>query len=112
MNEFVDETKGKEWLDYARDTEGLGNKGIKNVNIAVQCDIKVAASHYRQLQRHAIDLRLENESLKKLELQMAERINRLINEKADVMNAFKKISTQSFTAYQILQKDRQAAAQK
>lgn len=38
-----------DWLNYARDTEGLGNKGIRNVNVSVQCDIKVTVSGYRQL---------------------------------------------------------------
>ena len=53
--------KSSHWLNYARDTEGLGAKGLKNVNVATQCDIKIAAAHYRQLQKYCIDLRIENE---------------------------------------------------
>lgn len=36
-----------EWLKYSRDTAGLGKKGMRNVNVYTQCDIKIAASHYR-----------------------------------------------------------------
>ena len=53
--------KSSHWLNYARDTEGLGGKGNRMVNVSVQCDIKIAAAHYRQLQKHCIDLRIENE---------------------------------------------------
>jgi hypothetical protein len=41
-----------EWqnvANYARDTEGLGNKGIHNVNVAIQCDIKISNQAYRNL---------------------------------------------------------------
>ena len=44
--------KEVEWQNvaiFARDTEGLGNKGIRNVNVAIQCDLKIANTAYRNL---------------------------------------------------------------
>ena len=38
-----------DWLKYSRDTAGLGKKGMRNVNVYTQCDIKIAASHYRAI---------------------------------------------------------------
>ena len=53
-----------DWLKYSRDTYGLGKKSINNVNVYTQCDIKIAASHYRVVQKQVIEFRLENEKLK------------------------------------------------
>ena len=91
---------------YYRDTLGLGNKGARNTNIGVQCDIKIAAGHYRQLQRQCIDMRLEKEKMIARERELEDRINRLIEEKEKLNTAYKKISKQSYTAHYILQKER------
>jgi len=53
-----------DWLKYSRDTAGLGKKGNRHVNVYTQCDIKIAASHYRAVQKQCIELRLENEKLR------------------------------------------------
>ena len=91
---------------YARDTLGLGYKGARNTNIGIQCDIKIAASHYRQLQRQCIDMRLEKEKMIVRERELEDRIKRLIEEKEKVNIAYKKITKQSYTAHYILQKER------
>ena len=69
---------------YYRDTLGLGHKGARNTNIGIQCDIKIAAGHYRQLQRQCIDMRLEKEKMIVRERELEDRINRLIEEKEKV----------------------------
>lgn len=80
-----------DWLKYSRETIGLGKKGANMVNVYTQCDIKIAAAHYRAIQRQCIDYRLENDKLKQNEEMMQKRIERLIKEKEEVMVAFRKI---------------------
>ena len=78
-------------INFARDTQGLGNKGIRFVNIGVQCDLKTVASYYKQLEKQNFMFKNDKERMTK-DLEVAEkRIERLIGEKNDVLTAFKKI---------------------
>ena len=53
-----------DWLKYSRDTHNLGKKGMRACSVYTQCDIKIAASHYREIKKQNIELRLENEKLR------------------------------------------------
>ena len=98
-SEAARELAWKRHSSNVRDTEGLGRKGAKNCNVSVQCDIKIANIHYRQLQKHCIELRLENIKRVKRCEELEERIQKLLDEKNGIMGEFKKIQKQSFSAY-------------
>ena len=51
-------------------------------------------------------MRLEKDKMLVTIQEMQERINRLMEEKEKTMQAYKKISKQSYTAHHILQKER------
>ena len=54
----TEEQRIRDNIQFARDTEHLGNTGVRHTNIAVQCNIKMTAQDLRNLQKQCIDLRI------------------------------------------------------